>query len=229
MTTIRAVIVDDSHEFRESLATFLKHAPGFEAAGTFDGAQALLDAVAGALRKGHGPAWDLVLMDIEMPRLDGIEATRRLRELCPSLPIVMLTVFEDPKTIVRAISAGASGYVLKKSSARELASQLRSILEGGAPVSPSVAAAMLEVVRALGTSAAASSAGPAGSPSRLELTDRERDVLRALVRGRSYQEAADDLGITISTVRTHVRAIYSKLQVHTVAQAIRKALDAGIT
>jgi DNA-binding NarL/FixJ family response regulator len=224
MKTIRAAIVDDSHEFRESLATFLKHAPGFEPAEIHASAADLLRAAETASRKGQAPGWDLVLMDIEMPQMDGIEATRRLRALCPEIPVVMLTVFEDPKTIVRAISAGANGYVLKKSSARELASQLRSILEGGAPVSPSVAAAMLELVRSLKPDPAG-----VGAPARLELTDRERDVLRSLVHGHTYQEAADELGITLSTVRTHVRAIYSKLQVHSVAQAIRKALEAGLT
>ena len=229
MKTIRTVIVDDSEEFRDTLATFLKHAPGFALAAVYADAEGLLHDVKAAQQADRRLEWDLVLMDIEMPSLGGIDATQRLQGLLPELPIVMLTVFEDPRTIVRAISAGASGYVLKKTSARELSSQLRSILEGGAPVSPSVAAAMLDLVRRLQSAAPQVSRPPAGTASRFELTDRERDVLRALVKGRSYQEAADDLQITISTVRTHVRAIYSKLQVHSVSQAIRKALDAGLT
>lgn len=228
MDTIRTVIVDDDPQFRESLATFLEHVPGFELTAAYPAPERLLEAAAAMRGRSGTPQWDLVLMDIEMPRLDGIETVRRLRELWPDLPVVMLTVFEDPRTIVRAITAGASGYVLKKSSARELATQLRAVLEGGAPLSPAVASTVLGVVRELEQAGPPAGDGTTGSPARLALSDRERDVLRALVQGLTYQQAADELGLSIGTIRTHVRSVYRKLQVNSVAQAVRKALDRGL-
>ena len=219
----RVAIVEDNPEFRETLATFLRHQPDFELVGTFAGAEAAIAEARRAFEASGSIGWDLVLMDIELPRMNGIEATRRLHELAPELPVVVLTVFENPSVIVEAIAAGASGYVLKKTGARELVSQLRSVLEGGAPLSPAVAATLLEFVRRSGTPV-----NRPPDPRRLDLTDRESDVLRRLVDGRTYEQTAADLGISASTVRTHVRAIYRKLQVHSVAEAVRKAVQAGM-
>jgi DNA-binding NarL/FixJ family response regulator len=220
-------IVEDHPGFRETLGAFVAHLPDFELADTFGVAEPAIEEARRRVRSGAALGWDLLLMDIELPRMSGIEATRRLRELAPELPIVVLTVFESPAVILEAIAAGASGYVLKKTHAKDLAALLRSVTDGGAPMSPSVAATLLEFVRrdALRDGDAAS-----GSlrPSRLDLTDRESDVLRRLVAGRTYARAAEDLGVSESTIRTHVRAIYRKLQVHSVAAAVRKAVEAGL-
>ncbi len=161
-------------------------------------------------------------MDISLGGMSGIRATERLRELDKDLPIVVLTVFEDPAVIVQAIAAGASGYLLKKTNARELLFQLRSVVEGGAPLTPAVASIVLGLLRSGGPV-------PTGAePSRLDLTEREQQVLRCLVDGCKYKEAADALGIGIETVRTHVRSVYSKLQVHSVAAAVREAIRRGL-
>ena len=223
----RVAIVEDHPGFRETLGAFVSHLPDFELTDTFGAAEPALEEAARRSRSGNHLGWDLVLMDVELPRVSGIEATRRLRELAPEIPVVVLTVFESPEVILEAIAAGASGYVLKKTNARDLATLLRSVAEGGAPMSPSVAAKVLEFVRR--SAAAGPPTGPdASRPSRLDLTEREADVLRRLAEGRTYAKAAEDLGVTESTVRTHVRAIYRKLQVHSVAAAVRKAVQSGL-
>ena len=160
-------------------------------------------------------------MDIELPGISGIKATRELKARLPELSIVVLTVFEDPATIVEAIVAGADGYLLKKTPAAELLSQLRMITAGGAPLTAGVARTLLSLVRQ-----GSSSVSPPGalSPTRLDLTAREQEVLQCLVRGLSYKQAADDLEMGIETVRTHIRAIYKKLHVHNAAEAVARAL-----
>jgi len=228
---VRIAIVEDNPGYRESLATLIGHARGFAVADLYGAAEGLLARARSLAQEDAGTPWDLVLMDIELPGKSGIEATRELRETAPDLPVVMLTVFEDPSVILEAISAGASGYVLKKATARELLDQLRSVMAGGAPLSPAVASKVLAIVRRLSVDEHGSTPakpGAAAVPSRLDLTDRELDVLRGLVRGLSYMETADHLGISEGTVRTHVRSVYRKLQVHSVAQAIRRAMDLGL-
>ena len=126
------------------------------------------------------PPWDIVVMDLEMPQMSGIEATRRLKMISPDLKVVVLTVFEDPAAIVEAVSVGADGYLLKKTRARELVEGIRSVAEGGSPLTPDVARTILDLLRALKPAART---GP--PPSRFELTDREQQVLRALVNGMS--------------------------------------------
>jgi DNA-binding NarL/FixJ family response regulator len=229
-TECRVAIVEDNPAYRKSLGTFLGHARGFSVAETFGNADPLLARARRLSTEDEPPPWELVLMDIELPGKNGIEATRELRELMPDLPVVMLTVFEDPRVILEAISAGANGYVLKKATARELIDQLRGVMEGGAPLSPAVASTVIDIVRKLDAESGSPSSSRRGgvSPTRLDLTDRELDVLRCLVRGLSYIETGDDLGISEGTVRTHVRSVYRKLQVHSVAQAIRRGTELGL-
>jgi DNA-binding NarL/FixJ family response regulator len=220
----RVAIVEDHPEFRETLREFFAHLPDFEPVASFGGAEPALEEARVRSASRAGLEWDLLLMDVELPRMNGIEATRRMREIAPDLPIVLLTVFESPKVILDAIAAGVSGYLLKKTGARELTACLRSVLEGGAPLSPAVAATLLEFVR---TSQAPGIAA-AADPRRLDLTPREIDVLRCLANGRTYAASAAQLGISESTVRVHVRGIYRKLQVHSVAAAVRIAIESGM-
>lgn len=221
---IRVATVEDDPGFRETLDTLMKHAPGFELCASFASAEAALAEANRAESHGKIEGWDLVLMDISLGGMSGIEATEQLRELDRDLPIVVLTVFEEPNVIVEAIAAGASGYLLKKTNARELLFQLRSVVDGGAPLTPAVASTVLDLIR----SGSPVSRLSGLAPSRLDLTEREQEVLRCLVNGCKYRETAEALGISIETVRSHIRSVYGKLQVHSVAAAVREAIRRGL-
>jgi DNA-binding NarL/FixJ family response regulator len=222
----RVAIVEDHADFRETLREFLANLPDFQPVASFGAAETALDEARRRTDSDAGLGWDLLLMDVELPRMNGIEATRRMRDAFPDLPIVVLTVFESPKVILDAITAGASGYLLKKTGARELTACLRSVVEGGAPLSPAVAATLLEIVRR--SRPRDGEADPGSDPRRLDLTPREIDVLRCLADGRTYAGTAAHLGISESTVRVHVRGVYRKLQVHSVAAAVRIAIESGL-
>lgn len=209
------LIVEDDRRYREGLVTLLSYTPGHTVVAQYaDGADAVQACTGKDAR--HPPA-DLVLMDLEMPRMDGITATRRLKAHWPSIKVVVLTVFEEPTTIVSAICAGADGYLLKTASAKELLTQIALVGRGGAPMTPGVASTVLDLLRA-------SHAPQASVPTRLDLTPREQEVLRCLVDGASYKQVADQLSITLDTVRSHIRKLYRKLQVHSVAEAVTLAI-----
>jgi DNA-binding NarL/FixJ family response regulator len=212
---VRVVVVEDDPDYRAGLELLFEHAPGHAMAAVFPDAA---DAVAAAER-GDAASWDLVLMDLEMPRMDGITATTRLRAIAPELAIVVVTVFEDPPTVVRAICAGADGYLLKRTPHDELLIQLGHVLAGGSPLSAAVARTVLGALRA------ATPHLPARAPA---LAPREQEVLARLVAGRSYKQVAADLDIGIDTVRTYVRSLYKKLRVNSVAQAVSRALREGL-
>lgn len=219
---LRVAIIEDNARFRSTLERFVSQLPDFAVAESYGQAERAIADLEHAISAGGAPPWDLALMDLELPRVSGIEATRRIKAIAPAILVVVLTVFEDPATILEAISAGADGYLVKRATAPELRSQLAAIVRDGAPLTPGVARTLLTFVRETAGSPGARPAEPA--PSRLDLTEREQDVLRCIVRGRSYQQAADELGIAFETVRTHVRHLYRKLQVHTVAEAVALAI-----
>ncbi len=221
--SIRIVLVEDNPHYRSSLETFFEVSEGFNLQRVFGSGEACLRHVEDALRVGEQPDWQLVLMDIELPGTGGIETTRRLKRLLPGVTVVMLTVFEEPSVILEAITAGADGYLLKKSNARELMTEIQRIVTDGAPLSAGVARTVLELLRSLSNRGAVTKSRT-GPPTRLSLSDREQEVLRCLVAGRSYPQVAEDLGVSHNTVRSHVRAIYKKLQVHSVAQAVSRAV-----
>lgn len=219
---LHIAIIEDDRRYRASLEQLFAHTTGFRLAGSFGSPPG---AIAAAERDSanEGQPWDIVVVDLEMPQMNGIEATRRLKALRPNLKVVMLTVFEDPTAILEAVAAGADGYLLKKARARELLDGVRAVAEGGSPLTPEVAKKVLDVLRTINT---ASMSAPATmpAPTRLDLTDREQQVLRALVAGFSYKQAADELGISLGTVRSHITSIYRKLQVHNVAEAVSRAV-----
>lgn len=218
---LSVAIIEDDPRYRSSLEKLFTHTPGFSLGGSFGSPRRALDEVERLTESGKRPVWNLVLMDLELPGISGIKATRELKARLPELSIVVLTVFEDPATIVEAIVAGADGYLLKKTPAVELLSQLRMIASDGAPLTAAVARTLLSLVRQSQPSALSESSG---SPTRLDLTGREQEVLQCLVRGLSYKQAADDLEMGVETVRTHIRAIYRKLHVHSAAEAVARAL-----
>lgn len=218
---LRTVVVEDDVRYRESLETFLRHTPGFVHAVSFTDAGAAVREAERSVSRNGSP-WDLVLMDLQLPGMGGIAAIPRIKAALPTTSVVVLTSFEAPGLVLEAISAGADGYLTKRVNVRDLASQLRAIAAGGAPLTADVARTLLSLVRE-GLPAAPATGGVA-----FDLTPRERDVLRCLVRGMSYGDAATSLGVSLDTVRTHVRGIYQKLQVHSVAEAVARAVREGL-
>jgi DNA-binding NarL/FixJ family response regulator len=216
---IRVVAVEDDARYRASLDVLIRHSQEFDLVGSYAApAAALADLGAG---DDPTPDWDLVLMDLELPGMGGVECTRRIKTRLPDVAVVVLTVFEDRNTIVEAISAGADGYLLKRTPADQLLRRLREVVAGGSPLSAGVARTVLGLVRQL-NGARPSAADP--SKPAVDLTPREAEVLGCLVQGMSYKATASSLDISIDTVRTHVRAVYRKLQVRNVADAVRTAL-----
>ncbi|HZN55084.1 MAG TPA: response regulator transcription factor [Candidatus Polarisedimenticolaceae bacterium] len=218
--TMRIAIVEDDGHYREAIAALFDLAEGFKAGAQFARAD---DAIAAARSTPAGAApWDLVLMDIEMPGTDGIAATAAMKKALPDVPVVMLTAFEEPERIVAAIHAGADGYLLKRSDPSDILEEVRGIAAGGSPLTPSVARTILGLVR---------SSAPAASPDApgsWNLSARETEVLRSLMDGRSYKQIADTLCVSIDTVRTHLRHVYRKMQVHSAGEAISRALKSGM-
>lgn len=219
--TIPIIAIEDDRRFRASLETLFAHAGGFRLAASFGSAEAALDAVRSARLRGLEPDWELALMDLQLPGIGGIEATSRLKRLLPRLSVVVLTVFEEPQTVLDAIRAGADGYLLKQTPPAELLGELRAVRAGGAPLTAGVARTVLDLLR---TEAGGAPGGKSRAPHRLDLTDREQEVLRCLVQGLAYKQAAARLGISVDTVRAHVRNVYGKLQVHSAAEAVGRAV-----
>jgi DNA-binding NarL/FixJ family response regulator len=174
--------------------------------------------------EGREPSWQIALIDIELPGMSGIEATRRLKRYLPDLNVVMLTVFEEPSIILEAITAGADGYLLKKTPAAELLAHLNAIASGGSPLTPDVARTVFSLLRQNAPKGISGRFFNTSAPTKLDLTEREHAVLQSLVKGLSYKQVATKLDISIDTVRTHIRAVYRKLQVHSVGEAVARAI-----
>ncbi|MFT7521466.1 MAG: DNA-binding NarL/FixJ family response regulator [Kiritimatiellia bacterium] len=214
--SIRVAIVEDSRPFRESVELVLTLRPGFEHVGSFGSVEELSDALDDPT--AMVASWNIVLMDIDLPGASGIEGIRLIKRRFPMVSVIVCTVFEEPGTILDAISAGADGYLLKSAGLSSLMDQLHSVVAGGSSLSATVARSVMELVRRFAPDS------PGTAPTRIHLTGRERDVLRGLVSGGSYKQVADDLGISVHTVRTHIRALYKKLQVQNVAEAVSRAV-----
>jgi DNA-binding NarL/FixJ family response regulator len=205
---IRISIVDDDKALRESIATFINGSPGFRCVSTYGSAQAALQGL-----PAERP--DVVLMDINMAAMTGIECVARLRELMPEVQAVMLTVYEDTAQIFDALSAGASGYLLKRSNPSKLLEAIREVQEGGSPMSSSIARKVV---------ASFQKAGLPTQQHRPHLSPREEAVLNLLSKGHTYKLIADEFGVSIDTIRTHLRRIYEKLHVQSRTEAVAKYL-----
>jgi DNA-binding NarL/FixJ family response regulator len=212
---IRLALVDDQAIVRAGLARILSPTDGFEVvAECADGLQAVEEL--------PDVRPDVILMDIRMPRLDGIAATRQLRDTTEGSPVLVLTTFGEDEVLWGAIEAGAAGFVLKDSSAEDLTAAVRAVAGGGAWFDPAVAPRVLDLYRRAIAPAARDAA-------RLDLlTDREHDVLRLMARGASNAEIAATLYVAEATVKTHVGSIFSKLDVRDRAAAIVFAYDHGV-
>lgn len=213
--SVRVAIVDDDPAYRGALAELLSLEPPFELKATFeDGRSVVAEA-----RAHTPPPWDVVLMDMEMPGIDGITATSELKSLHPELLVVVLTAFEESDRILRAIVAGADGYLIKRADGREVVDEIRAVVAGGSPLTPSVARSILASIRT-----ASAQPKDAGGAERYGLSNREADVLRELVDGKGYKQIAFDLHISVDTVRSHIRKVYRKLQVHSAPEAVARAI-----
>ena len=204
---IKVAIVEDQRDIRECLTFLISGTEGYECTGSFRSMEEALDKI------GHQLP-DVVLSDIGLPGIDGIEGIRILKQRHPDLLILMLTVYDDDERIFDAMCAGASGYLLKKTPPARLIESLREAVNGGAPMSPEVARRVITLFREI------------RPPDRsdYQLTPHETRLLKLFVEGHIYKTAAAELGVSVNTINFHVRNIYEKLQVHTRSEAVAKAL-----
>jgi DNA-binding NarL/FixJ family response regulator len=204
---ISVSIVDDEKKLCKSIATFLNGSAGFRCLSIYGSAEAALK---------HLPADnpDVVLMDINMAGMNGIECVKRLKALAPQVQILMLTVYENTEQIFKALAAGATGYLLKRLEPEELLQAIRDVHAGGSPMSNSIARKVV---------ASFQEANVAGDQKN-RLTEREQAVLDCLAHGLAYKQIGDQLNISINTIRTHLRHIYEKLHVQSRTEAVAKYL-----
>ena len=206
-TAIKVSVVEDNDRFRDSLSVMLDGYPGFRCAGTHRTAEEALARIPLARP-------DVVLMDIELPGRSGIDCVRELKQRVPSLPIMMLTAYDDPEKIFESLRAGACGYLLKRTPPGELLEAIQELHRGGSPMSTQIARRVV-----------ASLHQPTPRIATAALTEREEQILSRLAKGYSNKEIAGLLSVSLETVRTHLRHIYEKLHVHSRTEAVVKYLD----
>ena len=208
---IRVLIYDDVDQLRESLLMMLDETEGFQVVGAYNNCVGVLDHI-----KLTKP--DIILMDIDMPEMNGIDGVKKIRLENTEVKILMLTVFEDNRNVFEAIKAGANGYLLKKNSFEKLIGYIKEAHNGGAPMSASIATQVLQMFSQFSL------------PSNVayNLSDREKQVLQLLVDGNSYKMVAAEMKISIDTVRSHIRNIYEKLHVNSKSEAVAKAIKSRI-
>ena len=204
---IKVTLIEDQRDVREGLAVLINGSPGYRCTFSFR-------TMEDALRQIDSNLPDVVLTDIGLPGMSGIEGIRILKERHPDLSIIALTVYDDDERIFDALCAGASGYLLKNTPPARLLESLKEVASGGAPMSPEVARRVITLFREF------------RPPDRSQstLTQQENELLKLIVDGHSYKTAASKLDISVSTVSFHLQNIYNKLQVHSKTEAVAKAL-----
>ena len=213
--SLRIVIFDDNKNIRDSITLLLQTVPEFEVAGSFSN---VLDCIEDVRESKP----DIVLMDIEMPGMTGIEAVRTLKKEFPQVLILMQTVFEDDDRVFDSICAGASGYLLKNFLNTKLVDSIKELQYGGSPMSPSIARKVFNRMQQI-----PQLFKPEEVPD-YNLTPREKEVLSCIVDGLSYKMIADKLSISYETVRSHVKKIYEKLHVASLTEVVSKAMKERI-
>jgi DNA-binding NarL/FixJ family response regulator len=201
-------VVEDDALYRKTISELLHEVEGIRCDHAFSRCEDALRAL------DTEPAPDVILMDLGLPGMNGIEGTTRVRELSPATRVIILTIHEDNEKIFDALCAGASGYLLKSSPPEEIERAMMEVLRGGAPINAQIARKMLAMFTHL--------AGPR-NPS--PLTQRERDILKLMVDGLTKKQIAEQLVLSYHTIDTHIKNIYAKLQVHTRGGAVAKALN----
>jgi DNA-binding NarL/FixJ family response regulator len=209
---IEVAIVEDNATVRRGLAALIEGTSGYRCAGAYRSCEEML-AVLEQVRPG------VLLMDIGLPRMSGIEGVRRAREILPELNVLMLTIHEEDELVFDALCAGACGYLIKNTPPARLLEAIAEAWQGGSPMSSHIARKVVKLLR---------QTLPRRAVGEGPLTPRERDVLAGLAGGHTYQTLAQSLGLSADTVRFHIRNIYRKLHVHSQSEAVAKALRRGI-
>jgi len=204
---IKVSIVEDNDQLRGTLARVLNRAEGFTCLADYPSAEAALEGIP------QNPP-EVVLMDINLPGINGVECVRKLKQAVPALQVIMLTVYEDTENIFNALAAGATGYMLKRTPRADLLTAIQDVLKGGSPMTTHIARKVVQSFQ---------KAGASEKPTE-NLSPREQEVLDYLSQGFLYKEIADKLGISYETVHTYIRRIYEKLQVRTRTEAVAKFL-----
>ena len=213
-TQIRIWLVEDNEVFRRNVQRVINGLEEMVCDGSYGSAESTFAALQ------NNPAPDVILLDVQLPGIDGIAALSKFKEIIPDTRVIILTVFDDAAKIFRAVCAGASGYVLKASGTDKIGESIRQVMRGGAPMTPEVAKKVLD--------AFAHSDLMPGTEGDYGLTAREQEILRLLAEGLLKKEIADALSISVNTVSTHLRRVYDKLHVNTNTGAVAKALREGI-
>jgi DNA-binding NarL/FixJ family response regulator len=205
--SISVSIVEDNNQLRATLARVLNRADGFRCLSQYANAE-------DALKDLPQVRPDVVLMDINLPGMNGVQCVRQLKALLPEIQVMMLTVYEDTENIFNALAAGASGYMLKRTSSKELLEAIQDVQRGGSPMTMHIARKVVQSFQHTATTA----------QSTENLSEREQQVLDLLSQGLMYKEIAEKLAISYETVHTYIRRIYEKLQVRTRTEAVAKFL-----
>jgi DNA-binding NarL/FixJ family response regulator len=205
--SLKVAIVEDDAKVRQNLVLVINDAPGFSCVGSFPNAETALKEI-----PRNWP--DLVLMDINLPKMSGIHCVAALKEQRPTLQILMLTSYEESDMIFDSLKAGASGYLIKRTAPADILAALKEVHNGGAPMSSSIARKVVQHFRQ----------SPEPSSDATKLTPREKDILDQLAKGFRYKEITDNLGISQGTLNSYIRNIYEKLHVHSRTEAVMKYL-----
>lgn len=211
--TISVCIVEDHKRLRESLVQLIESSDGFTVCGVFPNANTIVKNLCNLLP-------DVLLLDIQMPGINGIEALVLIRKELPELKVLIQTVFEDEDKIFSAICAGASGYILKNTPPQKYLEAIREVHEGGAPIAGNIASKVLAMFR---------HQNKASTAAVYNLSEREKEILDCLVKGLSYKMIADKCAISYDTVRFHMKNIYAKLHVSSMTEAVAKAIRDKLT
>jgi DNA-binding NarL/FixJ family response regulator len=205
--SIRVLLYDDNEALRASMQELIAEQQEFELLAAMPNAETVITDI-----REFKP--DVVLMDIDMPIVNGVEAVKNIRRVNEQLPVIMLTIFDDNENIFNAICAGATGYILKRYATEEICDAIRNVMTGGAPMTGSVARKVLQMVPQ----------AKSAEQEKSNLSDRETQILQFLVNGYSYKMIAAELKVSLDTVRFHIKKIYDKLHVHSATEAVSKAI-----
>lgn len=209
---IKVVIVEDNPVFREGIAAFINATEGFSCANSFETYEMLLKDI-----KKINP--DVLISDINLPGMSGIEGVKKAKELLPGLKIIMLTVYEDDKRIFNAILSGATGYLSKKTTPAKIIEAVKEAFEGGSPMNSNIAAKVINLLKMQNSDK---------KQPEINISSKERIILENLSIGKNYKFIADELNISVHTVRYHIKNIYAKLQANSQSEAIAQAYQKGI-